>query len=233
MNGLPELVVLAWNSTANATQHTVQVASDSAFTQIIYTFTIDYPTLTCVIGQGNNGVTLTMGKTYYWRVRASAPFDSPYSEVRSFTCQNISTGGPPLISSPWNGAAITNQNPEFTWPPLADVTRYEFQLSTAPDFSTLVYTNTSVTSGILIPSTMKLEIGKQYFWRVRALEPVQSDWSSMSNFMVISPTPTIRLPSLITITPTPVPTTTPGDTAQKLSIWQRVAAFFKNLFSRL
>ena len=233
MMGVPEVVVLAWNRAADATRHTVQVSDDSAFTQIIYTITVDYPALECSIGQGNNNTITALGKTYYWRVRASAPFESPYSEVRSFTCRGISTGGPPIMPSPMNGASITNQNPEFKWPPLADVTRYEFQLSTVPTFNTLVYTVTSQTAGILIPGIMKLEVDKQYFWRVRALEPVQGNWSSLLNFMVISPTSTIRLPSSITNIPTPAPTLIPGDTKVKLSIWQRVINFLKNLFAKL
>jgi hypothetical protein len=232
MRGVPEVVVLAWNRAADASRHTVQVADDSTFTQNIYTIIVDYPTLECSIGQGNNGVTFIFGKTYYWRVRASAPFESPYSKVRSFTCQGISTGGPPIMTSPMNGATITNQNPEFTWPPVTGTTKYEFQLSTTPTFGTTVFTDTPQATGMISP--IKLETSKQYFWRVRALEPKQSDWSQVSNFLIINPSGptavTVIIQDPVINFPTPVPTITPVDTKEKQSIWERIIAFFKNLF---
>jgi hypothetical protein len=150
------------------------------------------------------------GTTYYWRVRVSAnsPVRSAWSEMRTLTVQPLAASVP-AISSPANGATIKNQSPAFSWSPVTSCTKYEFQLSTTPTFGTTVLTDTPASAGTLVPVTIKLEKGKQYFWRVRALEPVQGDWSTVGNFIVAvdEPAPPSPTPP-VTITQVPAPTFT-------------------------
>jgi hypothetical protein len=204
--GQGDVVVLTWNRAGNATSHTVQVAYDSAFTQTLTLPTgtaagvYAWPTLNVAIGATTVTV-LSPGKTYYWRVRASAPINSTWSEVRTFTVQALAAAVPAL-ASPTNGATILNQSPAFSWSPVTGTTKYEFQLSTTPTFGTTVLTDTPASAGTLVPVTIKLEQGKQYFWRVRALEPVTGDWSTAGNFMVAVPTTTA---AAVTVTVVPAP----------------------------
>jgi len=205
-NGGATVVIPTWTRPANATGFTVQLAYDSAFTQQI-TITgspFAFPTTNCAIGgpSAANGVTLIPGTTYYWRVRASSPLSSPWSEVRTFTVQPLAAAVP-AISSPVNGATITNQSPAFSWTPVTGTTQYDFQLSTTPTFGTTIMTDTPVSSGALVPVTIKLDQGKQYFWRVRASLPIQGDWSAVANFFVAAPAATAPAPVTITVVPAP------------------------------
>jgi trimeric autotransporter adhesin len=197
-NGVSNVVILTWNRVANATTSTVQVAFDTAFTQTLTTYTVNFPTLNQVVARD----ALVAGTTFYWRVRASAPLNSPYSEVRSLTVQAL-PASVPAISSPTNGATILSQSPAFSWTPVTGTTKYDFQLSTTPTFGTTVLTDQPASSGTLVPVTIKLDQGKQYFWRVRALEPVVGDWSAVANFIVAVPA-TTTAPVVITQVPAPV-----------------------------
>jgi hypothetical protein len=231
-NGVIDIVSLNWGRVANATTHTVQVAYDSAFKQTVLNTGFNFPTLNAIIGQGNNGVTLIAGKTYYARVRASVPFNSPWSETVTFTVQPMAAAVP-TIGSPENGATIKSQSPAFSWSPVTGTSTYEFQLSTTPTFGTTVLTDQTNSTGTLVPVTIKLEKGKQYFWRVRAIEPIQGEWSAVGNFIVAEDEPTAEPPVTVTnappvtvtIPPAPAPTTItippapPADEIAPTYIW--------------
>jgi len=208
--GSTDIVVFTWAPDKNASAHTIQLAYDSAFTQQI-TVTgaaVAFPPSTNIVVGGPSGaanVNLIAGKTYYWRVYASAPLNSPYSEVRSFTVQPMEAAVP-AIGSPVNGATIKSQNPAFSWTPVTSATKYEIQVSVGPDFATTVFTDTPASAGSVLPATVKLEQGKQYFWRVRALEPVEGGWSTAANFIVAAAE--TAAPPPVTITSVPAPTFT-------------------------
>ena len=59
-------------------------------------------------------------------------------------------------------------------------------------------------AGASLPVTIKLERGKTYFWRVRALLPVAGDWSTAANFMVANLPPAPTPPVTIQQMPAPV-----------------------------
>jgi hypothetical protein len=144
------------------------------------------------------------GTTYYWRVKTTLPVTSPNSAMQSFTVQSLPAAVPSIVS-PANGSTITNQTPAFSWSPVSGTTQYDFQLSTTPTFGTTVLTDQPNTAGDLVPVTIPLTQGKQYFWRVRALQPVTGDWSAVANFFVSAPTTTTPQ---ITITSVPAPVIT-------------------------
>jgi hypothetical protein len=166
------------------------------------------PAPTVSISAGTvTGFAAVPGTTYYWRVRVGAnnPARSNWSEMRSFTIQPLAAAVP-VLNSPTNGASITNQSPAFSWAPVTGTTEYHFQLATTPTFGTTVLEDKPASAGTLVPVTIKLEVGKQYFWRVRANAPVQGEWSAVSNFMIVAP-PT-SAPPPVTITSVPAPTIT-------------------------
>jgi hypothetical protein len=216
MTGATDAVILSWGRAANASSHNVRVAYDSAFSQTILNTSYTWSTASVVIG-GNSATTLLAGKTYYWKVRADGALNSPWSEVRTFTVQPMAAGVP-AIASPANGATISNQAPAFSWAPVTGTTKYEFQLSNYPAFAVTLYSDMPASAGTQVPVTMKLEQGTQYFWRVRALEPVQSDWSAVANFMVATPAAPPAPPVTVTSIPAPTLTIPPAPPAVTLTI---------------
>jgi hypothetical protein len=180
---------------SNATAYTIDIAYDSAFTQMITSFALNAPTLSATVGpNGAPQINWQPGTSYYWRVRATAPLGSPWSGTRSF---DIQPGAAlvPEIGSPISGSTIDSTTPAFSWTPVAGATQYSFQLSTVPDFGSLVYSTATATTAVRI--TTALDEGTTYFWRVRCTAPVLADWSAVGTFTVAVPAP-----------PAPTPTTT-------------------------
>ncbi len=230
VTGLPMSLVLLWDRPSLATSYDIWVSTDTNFTTIFDSSTgytgVDgtRAQMSTVLGTGGSS-TYSPGATYYWKVRANSPITSAWSETRSFTIQPLAAPVP-VVASPANGATITNQSPAFSWTPVTSTTQYEFQLATTPTFGTTVLTDTPASAGTLVPVTIKLEQGKQYFWRVRALQPVQGDWSAVANFVVAAapapapttsvvvtqvPAPTITIPAA---SPVPAITLKPADVQQ-------------------
>jgi hypothetical protein len=191
-----ELVPL-WNNVAAAWQAPIPVLSPSNIVAII----------------ANRGA-FDPGKTYYWKVNVLTPFNGVFSETRSFTIAP-SAASVPTLGAPANGAMDVGTNPAFSWSPVTGCTMYEFQLSEGTAFAVTLVSEQVPNTAIQI--TTALEEGKTYFWRVRAVSPVQGEWSSIGNFVVAVPeepeappvTITQQAPPQITITtPAPAPPVT-------------------------
>jgi hypothetical protein len=208
--GFNEMVPL-WNAGAAAFQAPVVVASPQAIVSII-------------AGRG----AFDPGKTYYWMVNVVTPFNGVSSEVRSFTIAP-SAASVPEIASPANGASNVGTKPSFSWTPTSGATKYEFQLDTGTSFTAPMVSEQVATSAIM--PNVTLDEGKSYFWRVRALEPVPSEWSAIGTFTVavpepppVTPTQTVVPPPTITITQPPditftIPTATTGGQVPSAAIW--------------
>jgi len=54
-----------------------------------------------------------------------------------------------------------------------------------------------------IQPAVTLERGATYFWRVRAIEPVEGDWSTIANFTVAEEAPAPPDPVVVTTTQPP------------------------------
>jgi hypothetical protein len=140
------------------------------------------------------------GTTYYWKVKAKGPVSSLDSEVRSFT---IEAGGAvvPAIGSPANGGTVYDV-PAFSWSPVTATTKYRFELSDDTVFAVPLYSADVTSTGI--KPDIPLELGT-YFWRVKALEPVPGEWSTIANFTVAEPVEAAPPPEVV-IPPQPPPT---------------------------
>ncbi len=179
---------------------TVEIASDSAFKQIVHQAD--------KVSLGTGGRTtyqlpemLGAGATYYWRARAQDGANTgPYSEVASF-----SVVSPVVIEAPTPVAptgTLTTTKPDFTVKNGAisgdqDVI-YRFEISRTPDPSTIVAVLTATPSGSGTTSVTMGDLGydKTYSWRAYATDQVvQSPYSSYMTFKtapapVAPPTPT-------------------------------------------
>jgi len=195
-------VPLQWNRLSLTTDYTLFLALDPMLTQLVTapaTVTASTPTVSNIINAGNVG--LLPGTTYYWAVASQQPIGSPFSEIRSFTVQPTAASVP-TIGSPANGGVIDGVNPAFSWSPVGGATMYEFQLSADTTFSMPLYSEDLANTGI--QPAVALERGKIYFWRVRALTPVQGDWSAIANFSVASEAAAAPPPVEVVTTPAPV-----------------------------
>jgi hypothetical protein len=119
---------------------------------------------------------------YYWQVRARdlAGNWSVYSTARTII---IDTTPPPVpvLSNPANGAATTNTQPTFAWGAPSGATGYMFRYDNNSDFSSPVYTSTTLTTTSHTPPAMTAGV---YYWQVQARDEA-GNWSAYSTARTI------------------------------------------------
>ena len=131
------------------------------------------------------------GRTYYWKVRVtvSATGDEgvgEWSEAMSFNVatsqiQETPQPGPGLIA-PANNAIDVNPSPSFSWTTLPEATKYEFTL--AKDAALEQALIVVEISGTSYDHGAALDNGADYFWQVKAIEPIVSETSPVFSFTV-------------------------------------------------
>jgi hypothetical protein len=217
LTGAAQPVNFTWQRLSKATGYNLFIALDANFYEIVTVQPVA-STLDPVSYIANTNLlnpTFAPGNTYYWRVAVSTPIGSAFSETRSFTIQPTAASVP-TIGGPASGTTIDTLKPAFSWSPVAGTTTYQFQLSEGTAFAAPIYDTEVSVAGAQLPLTITLEDGKTYFWRVKALSPVEGDWSTIANFtialpVVTTPTPPVTItnapPVTITIPPAPAATT--------------------------
>lgn len=141
---------------------------------------------------------LEAGHTYYWRVsvRDVATGDaisSPLSWREMFTVnaglQVAATYYGPQLLTPDNGhLGCPVEGTLFSWSPFRETTKYKFVLAKDATMHNLIVEAEVPTTAYKYEGS--LDYGTDYFWRVRALEPIQSDWSPIFVFRTEdAPTP--------------------------------------------
>jgi hypothetical protein len=212
-SGLPYNVVFTWTRPSKATNYTIMIALDPMFQEVVCRLpdcvnsvydTVSYTLTNATVAGGFGSLaTLTPGNTYYWAVQASQPLTSGLSSMPglSFTLE-AGVAVAPTIGSPTNGASNVSGTPAFSWSPVAGATMYEFQLSVGTTFTETLYSGTMPETGIRPP--VELDPGVTYFWRVRSVEPVVGDWSTIANFTVAVPAEEPPPPVEIVQQPAPV-----------------------------
>jgi len=226
-----QLVNFTWSRAApQITSYLLWIALDKDFTRIV---SVDNITSTLpvdvVSAIGARGI-FQPGLTYYWRVNANTPFTGGFSEVRSFIIAPSAATVPDILS-PGVGNLVNTTSPVFTWSAVTSATKYDFQLSELPGFETTVFTDQTTSPAEALPVTITLDRGKTYFWRVRAIEPIMGDWSTVGTFTIAelttTPPPPPSTSTIITIPPPPpatstiitLPTSTPAPTIAPAYIW--------------
>jgi hypothetical protein len=168
-----------------------EVASDAGFASTV--FTLDK------IQPGDGGRTtlkltqnLASGRTYYWRSKAHDGANSgPFSSHATFEIVLPVSFQAPVPTGPINGAGVAGPRPTFTWTnaartgtPTGNVD-YEIEAADNGNFvpkitHMVVETPGSQTSVVLPPD---LNLGKHYFWRVRARDNITiGPWSGYQDF---------------------------------------------------
>jgi hypothetical protein len=93
----------------------------------------------------------------------------------------------PTLISPANGATaagtILQGNAmalvNLRWEEMPKATKYEYQIAYDTDFGSIADSDATVTG---TQDSTSLYLGEKYYWRVRAIEPILSQWSDVWTF---------------------------------------------------
>jgi hypothetical protein len=131
------------------------------------------------------------GHTYYWHVQVRSGAGnqvvrSPWSEVRSFTLKaglpvRAKYSGLTLLSPGSGSRGCPVNKTTFSWSPFVNSTKYKFVLAKDAAMTQVVIEAEVAATAYAYEGT--LEYGRNYFWRVMAVEPAPSDWSATFSFM--------------------------------------------------
>ncbi len=161
--------------------------------------------------------------TYYWRVRASAPVLSPWSEKWSFTTSLDTEAIALRLEIPQAGASGVPVKPVFQWTAVAGADAYELLVSTDANFTypSIIKKDDYALSTTAWQCDLSLDHDTTYYWKVRAIsDNSRSAWSAAGAFTTESPpiaiqaapakpalTPPAELsePASTRLTPLPIP----------------------------
>jgi trimeric autotransporter adhesin len=151
--GASTQVTLQWSAVTGASGYWLQVASDSAFTNLV----ISRDGITTTQLTMSN---LTSGMTYWWRVGSwnAAGQRSAFSAAWRFTGV-----GKPTLLSPTDTAIISGPI-TLQWSAVPGATGYRVQVATDYPFANITVNLTTANTFATLPP---LPLGKQYWWRVR------------------------------------------------------------------
>ncbi|MFH0847711.1 MAG: hypothetical protein V1894_06650 [Chloroflexota bacterium] len=197
-----KLVTLDWASNSSAQSYRWQLSTGTDFSAIPTGFEGEVDASSVQLPS------LAPATVYYWRVRATQPVLSPWSEKWSFTTSLGEAVSAPELKLPAPGAREVNLKPIFQWQGVAGAKGYELLIATDPTFTNPVI---SRTGDYALPATaweanIKLDYATTYYWRVRGVSgESKSEWSSVSAFVTEgSPAPSP------TVSPTPQETPSPS-----------------------
>jgi photosystem II stability/assembly factor-like uncharacterized protein len=186
-------IVLDWNTLEGATTYQWQADFNSEFSSV-----------SGVLGDISSASSVRLpalepATTYYWRVRATGPVLSPWSEKRSFTTSLDTEANTLKPESPAAGATGVAIKPSFQWTAITGASAYELLAADNPDFANPVIIKTEQYA--LPTNAWQCDVGlnyhKTYYWKVRAIsESTRSSWSSTGLFTTEAE-PTADLPSII------------------------------------
>jgi hypothetical protein len=123
--------------------------------------------------------------SYHWRVRASAPLLSPWSEKWSFTTgldTEVITLKP---ESPSAGASGVPVKPAFQWTAITGASAYELLVAANADFDhpAIIRTEKYAIPSNVWQCDISLDYQTTYYWKVRAVSSgTSSAWSSTGVF---------------------------------------------------
>jgi hypothetical protein len=186
VTGRAQDMVFTWPrlgvSLAGVNGYKLEIALDSAFTQIIFTGdnisgalpnTLIDPVV-IIVGPDQpapRNYPFAPGVTYYWRVKAVFPFESPASTTRSFSI--VSLADPFALKGPTVGQTNVPIQPILSWSDYAGALWYELTVSEDPTFAIPEFSH-NVGAGIKPPTTFygvteTLKYSTTYYWRVRGV----------------------------------------------------------------
>jgi len=179
-------VSLDWEAMGGATSYKWQLDHDTDFSTVPSGFEGDTKASSARLP------TLEPTTTYYWRVRATAPALSPWSEKRAFITSLDTEAIELEPENPKAGAEGVSIKPLLQWNAIAGADAYELLVSTEVSFA---LPSTSKVGDYSLPTTawqcnVSLDYETTYYWKIRAVSSdTYSAWSTVSAFTTESPPP--------------------------------------------
>lgn len=161
----------AWEKINFASEYTLQISTDSMFSNIIINRAGLKSNSEMIEGLHNF-------TNYYWRVKSYNKYGySEWSDLNKF----ITVLAKPFISLPSADGGETSTSPNLYWKPVTGADSYNIQVSSDSNFSDIVYNRTGITD--TIHQVSKLNNFKNYYWRIAAVnDEGVSDWSNKWSF---------------------------------------------------
>jgi photosystem II stability/assembly factor-like uncharacterized protein len=170
--------VLNWNDAASTSSYRVQVALDTAFTNIVLDSSgVAASQLTVPAGRLDNNT------VYYWRVNGSNACETSAWTGRWKFTTTVELPIAPVLVSPPDGTVGMTLTPALDWLDIASAESYRIVVSTDSAFTTSVLdTDGVVSSSIIIPAGTLSSL-TWYYWRVSAFnEAGTGAWSANWKF---------------------------------------------------
>ncbi len=207
INDTVKNISLDWETLEGATEYKWQLDYDNEFSSVPTGFEGDTRASSAQLP------VLDPTTTYYWRVRASEPVLSPWSDKWSFTTSFGTEAYAPELESPEGGATDVLIKPIFQWSAVAGANGYELVVSTHSDVDnpTILKTGAYTLPNTAWEANIELDYDTTYYWKVRAVSSdTYSPWSAVSAFTTESP------PSLLS---TPDPSQPPSQATLDWTEW--------------
>ncbi len=179
INDTARNISLDWDTLEGADEYLWQIDYDTDFSSVPVGF------------EGNTGAStaqmpaLNPGTACYWRVRATEPVLSPWSDKWSFTTSIGSQALAPLLESPEAGAIGVALKPIFQWSAIAGADSYELVVSTKVELDnpTILKNASYALASTAWQCNVSLDYNTTYYWKVRAVNgDTHSAWSAVGAF---------------------------------------------------
>lgn len=177
-------VAFKWKPVTGALMYYIQVSSINSF-ENCYTDSTWTDTSKSVI--------LNTGSKYFWRVVAKNNLNQgPWSDVWSFSTLPAAPASTPALNKPGNNAVNQPLALTLIWWKLKTAEKYQLQVSSKYDFSSLLVNDTTLTD--TLKQIPVLTNNSVYYWRVRGKnQGGASPWSEEWNFTTVPPVPKMPL----------------------------------------
>jgi subtilisin-like proprotein convertase family protein len=107
------------------------------------------------------------------------------SQSQQYTFQVLPAATTAAVPVSPAAASRVGPRPRFTWSAVPNATTYEVQVASDANFTTVLLTQTGVTTTTFTPSTLTLTAGSTYYWRVRGVSSCGSGpYSATTTFAV-------------------------------------------------
>jgi hypothetical protein len=174
VTGRVEDIPFSWPKLSLATQYLIQISLDSALTQTIVNNTVTPNPVTLdpivvVIGPYQTGAAyynFAPDTTYFWRVQATEPLESPWSKTFSFSFSDVIRFG---LVSPEVGAIDVPLDVIFNWTAYKGAIWYELTVSEDPSFAIPEWSHNVNNLFYAVTEDDGLKYGTTYYWRVRGV----------------------------------------------------------------
>ena len=138
------------------------------------------PTETIIYARPSEGI----GTFYPLDTKYDSVSNSLEAEISGFgefiLCMKPKVGTPMLVY-PLNNSKNIETNLTFSWIPVIDANKYEFQLSKDVNFNDNISDTSNIESYNIIFNNLEYET--QYYWRVKAvIDTIESQWSEVRSF---------------------------------------------------